>query len=120
VRTSRSAAPWAPTQTHDVAIGRHLEHLIPTQAVWVAANREDADRVLGWICGDPRRGLWHWVWVREPWRRVDIATLLVAQVARESEGPLSFTGWSHLGSEFVRTLEGLRPWPDCYRPDLGR
>jgi GNAT superfamily N-acetyltransferase len=120
VRTSRSADPWAPTQTHDVAMGRHLERLTACASVWAAANREDADRVLGWICAEPSRGLLHWVWVREPWRRAGIASALVGAVARECQGPLMFTGWSHLGVELARSLQGLKPWPDCYRPDLGR
>lgn len=120
VRTSRSSAPWAPTRTHDCALGRHLEGLTSRAAVWVAANREDEDRILGWLCGDPRGGLLHWVWVREPWRRAGIASALVAQVALETEGPLTITGWSQLGAALARTLAGLKPWPDCYRPDLGR
>lgn len=120
VRTSRSADPWIPTRTHDVALGRHLERLTASCPIWVAANREDSERILGWICADPRSCVLHWVWVREPWRRAGIASALVAQVARETQGLLMFTGWSQLGSGLAKSLTGLKPWPDCYRPDLGR
>jgi GNAT superfamily N-acetyltransferase len=121
VRTSRGADPWVPTRTHDVALGRHLDRLIPGAAVWVAANREDSDRVLGWVCADPSRSLLHWAWTREAWRRAGIASALVGMVTSESRGPLAVTGWSQLGAGLFRSLSSaLRPWPDCYRPDLGR
>jgi len=121
IRTSRSCDPWIDHTRHDYSMARHLERLLSRCPTWVAANREADDRILGWLCADVRRGLLHWVWVRQDWRRIGIAKELVAAAAREAVcGLRAFTGWSPSGVCLVRRLPGFQPWPECYRPDLGR
>jgi GNAT superfamily N-acetyltransferase len=101
----------------------HIERMLESAAsIWVACNPELEDRVIGWLCGDARRGLLHWVWTREEWRRIGVARELVARLDSESgRKDLMATGWSPAGAELMRHLSGMfRAWPDCYRPDLGR
>lgn len=118
---ARNVAQWVPEGMRARLYRRHMLGLLASSSVWVACNREAEDRILGWLCGDVQRGLVHWAWTREDWRRMGIMRSLVIRMQDEAGKALASTGWTKLGGRAVASLIGIMlPWPDCYRPDLGR
>lgn len=75
----------------------------PTQLL-VACSPEDEHQIYGWLCGETqaRRVLLHYVWVKSPYRRQGVASLLASQLVG-GEAPVVV---SHSSDQAVRIVRG--------------
>jgi GNAT superfamily N-acetyltransferase len=120
---ARGASAWWHGDEYARAASRGVDGLLDRCACWVLANPDDINRILGWTCVGTSgvTPVVHWIWVREDWRRLGLARRLLAHVLTETTARLAVSGWSRMGSDLARgCAEMFKPWPDCFRPDLGR
>lgn len=135
VEGSRMSAAWCPEREHDQLYRRSLDAVLHRALgcdvaarrgesdLWVCPNPSNDDRIWAWACANVRQDqvALHWVWVRDEFRRMGLATRLVATILQESGSRLVWTSWSKMGALFVaaRPEAFLEP-PAGYRPDLFR
>ena len=119
----RSVTPWGDVEGNVRRANAYVDRALHRSSAWVLANKADEARILGWACASIGGGppVLHWIWVREDWRRLGLARRLLAHVLTEASIKFVLSGWSRMGAELVRgCAEMFQPWPECYRPDLGR
>jgi ribosomal protein S18 acetylase RimI-like enzyme len=109
-------SPWArlmhPTtyaKTHRVIIETLLAHArdekAPTQLL-VACDPQDEHTIYGFACGQKQlsRALLHYVWVKPPFRRQGIASLLVGEVLGNSPAETAPLVVSHASDQALRIV----------------
>jgi GNAT superfamily N-acetyltransferase len=60
---------------HRMAIMACLKR--PTTVLWVACSEEDPDTLVGFVCGEPKEWLLHYVCVKQPYQGAGIGRQLV-------------------------------------------
>lgn len=79
----------------------------PSVSVTVAVSTEDPNTILGWAAMDSSKGVLHYVYVKEAFRRWGVATELV--------GTLNINSYSHTTKYGERALGS---YPCIYNPYL--
>jgi GNAT superfamily N-acetyltransferase len=88
LRSYRSNSEWVraiPAQIYFHNHKRVVAQLLKDAGVLIAANPDDPDQIFGYAVWQPTIGrvaVLHWVYVKEPYRRLGIGTKLVATVRR--------------------------------------
>lgn len=97
-------------RAHDALIEATLDH----GQVAICHDPEDATHILGWICFDPPS--WHYVYVKEAFRRRGIASVLLT-IAQDYGLPQAceITHRTAVGDEFLASF-GKATTPTEQRP----
>jgi GNAT superfamily N-acetyltransferase len=77
-----------------------------TTQVLVACDPQDEDTIYGFACGEKQlaRALLHYVWVKPPFRRQGIASLLVGQLLGTSPAETAPFVVSHASDQALRIV----------------
>lgn len=76
---------WVAAATHSV-----ITRLLRNCACLVACDPSDRDQVFGYVVGDPKDRVLHFVYVKYPFRKAGVGTRLMQQMFGPLEG-LSYT-----------------------------
>jgi GNAT superfamily N-acetyltransferase len=83
-------SPWAGVmENHKYFVQQReaIEALLARGSQITVAEVPDTDRVAGWICHEHKPGIdvVHYVYVKDPWRKMGIGGALVDETCRERE-----------------------------------
>ena len=104
---ARLMHPTTYTKTQRVIVETLMSYAqddkYPTRLI-VACSPDDEHQIFGWVCGEVqmRRALLHYVWVKAPYRRQGVASLLVSQLV-DGTKPVAVSHSSDQANKIVRT-----------------
>lgn len=112
IRHARKAFKWLPKGAFNYHFEKAVRRALDVCPVWVLCSNDLDDFVVGWVCAEPHRGLIHFVFIKEKFRRHGHASRLVSEVQLECDDKITATHWTPDGGRFVETIpfiEGIEP-----------
>ncbi len=73
-----NSKPYSSLDRNWFAAAQHalIERLLNRSRVFIACDPEDEDQIYGYIVGELDRAILHWVYVKQRFRKVNVATRL--------------------------------------------
>jgi len=98
-----------PSQIYYQGLHKLIESLLPSCVVKMAVTEDDLDVIIGYVVAssDENVGVVHYVYVKESFRRLGIASQLLASVGIEPDMDSIFTAYTSSGSELAAKFNSL-------------